>query len=87
MLIHVSQVINHGVSESLMKDVMDACYKFFNLTDEEKKLYEGTDVLDPIRCGTSFNTSKEKIFFWRDFLKVLVHPDFHFPDKPKGFRY
>lgn len=78
-------VINHGVSESLMKDVMDACYKFFNLTDEEKKLYEGTDVLDPIRCGTSFNTSKEKIFFWRDFLKVLVHPDFHFPDKPKGF--
>ncbi|XP_063936223.1 LOW QUALITY PROTEIN: 2-oxoglutarate-dependent dioxygenase 19-like [Daucus carota subsp. sativus] len=78
-------VINHGVSESLMKNVMEGCYEFFNLTDEEKKAYEGSDVLDPIRCGTSFNTAKETIFFWRDFLKVLVHPDFHFPDKPKGF--
>ncbi|KAK2971803.1 hypothetical protein RJ640_018492, partial [Escallonia rubra] len=78
-------VVNHGVPETLMKAVIGACNDFFYLTEEEKREFEGKDVLDPIRCGTSFNAQKEKVFFWRDFLKVLVHPQFHFPSKPLGF--
>lgn len=80
------QVVNHGIPENLMKDVIDGTEGFFNLREEEKKEFEGKNVLDPIRCGTSFNTSKEKAFFWRDYLKVFVHPQFHSPNKPQGYR-
>ncbi|KAF6166823.1 hypothetical protein GIB67_005699 [Kingdonia uniflora] len=79
-------VINHGVPESLMQGMLDACQSFFDLTEEEKLEFAGKHVLDPIRCGTSFNASEEKVFFWRDFLKVFVHPEFHAPSKPVGFR-
>ena len=78
-------VVNHGVPESLMKGVITACDEFFNLREEEKEEFEGKHVLDPIRCGTSFHVKTDKVSYWRDFLKVFVHPEFHFPDKPTGF--
>ncbi|XP_031285646.1 protein DMR6-LIKE OXYGENASE 2-like isoform X1 [Pistacia vera] len=79
-------VINHGVPESLIKSMMDTCKRFFDLTEEEKREFEGKAVLDPIRYGTSFNASVDKVLFWRDFLKVFVHPQFHSPAKPSEFR-
>ncbi|GMH16397.1 hypothetical protein Nepgr_018238 [Nepenthes gracilis] len=78
-------VVNHGVPEDMMKEMMDGCKGFFDLTAEEKREFSGKNVLDPIRCGTSFNASVEKVHCWRDFLKVFVHPQFHFPHKPSGF--
>ncbi|KAL3515504.1 hypothetical protein ACH5RR_022406 [Cinchona calisaya] len=78
-------VVNHGIPETLMKAIFDVSDEFFNLPEEEKIGYETKHVLDPIRCGTSFNASKEQIFFWRDFLKVFVHPEFHCPHNPKVF--
>ncbi|KAF8032087.1 hypothetical protein BT93_D1104 [Corymbia citriodora subsp. variegata] len=78
-------VINHGVPESQMKAMVDMLTGFFDLTEEEKKEFEWKNVLDPIRFGTSFNASVEKVFFWRDYLKVRVHPKFHCPTKPEGF--
>jgi len=80
-------VINHGVPESLTKAMTHACGEFFNLTEEEKREFGGKHVLDSIRCGTSFNASVDKVLFWRDFLKVFVHPQFHSPTKPAAFRY
>ncbi|XP_026416211.1 protein DMR6-LIKE OXYGENASE 2-like [Papaver somniferum] len=79
-------VINHGVAESLINEMMNLCLSFFDLSPDEKSDYVGKDVLNPIRCGTSFNTSVENVYFWRDYLKVLVHPDFHAPLKPNAFR-
>ncbi|XP_010272964.1 PREDICTED: protein DMR6-LIKE OXYGENASE 2-like isoform X2 [Nelumbo nucifera] len=79
-------VVNHGVPETLREEMLRGCQSFFDLTEEEKQEYAGKHVLDPIRCGTSFNTSVEKVLFWRDFLKVFVHPQFHSPDKPPEFR-
>ena len=70
-----------------MKAMTDACGHFFNLTEEEKREYGGKHVLDSIRCGTSINASVDKVLFWRDFLKFFVHPQFHSPSKPAGFRY
>ena len=70
-----------------MEAMIEGIRGFFNLTDEEKREFEGKNLLDPIRCGTSFNTSIDKVFYWRDYLKVVVHPEFHFPNKPAGFRY
>nr|XP_033513597.1 protein DMR6-LIKE OXYGENASE 2-like [Nicotiana tomentosiformis] len=63
----------------------DGTHEFFNLLEEEKQEFAGKHVLDPIRCGTNFNASKENAFFWRDYLNVLVHPHFHFPSKPHGY--
>ncbi|KAM7481691.1 hypothetical protein LguiB_006274 [Lonicera macranthoides] len=80
-------VINHGLPEGLAKGVFDAADEFFNLKDEEKKEFEAKLPLAPISCGNSFhNADKKKIFLWRDYLKVISHPDFHFPKKPLGFR-
>ncbi|XVE49509.1 hypothetical protein DITRI_Ditri01bG0088100 [Diplodiscus trichospermus] len=78
-------VTNHGVPESLMKATIEACRGFFELTDEEKQEFKGNHVLDPIRCGTSFNVSVDKVLFWRDFLKLFTHPEFHSPNKPAAF--
>ncbi|XP_039174278.1 protein DMR6-LIKE OXYGENASE 2 isoform X2 [Eucalyptus grandis] len=78
-------VINHGVPEGQMKAMVDMLMGFFDLTEEEKREFEGKHVLDGIRWGTSFNTSVDKVFFWRDYLKVRVHPEFHCPSKPEGF--
>ncbi|KAK6945785.1 Non-hem dioxygenase N-terminal domain [Dillenia turbinata] len=80
-------VTNHGIPEGMIKGMIEGLEDFFNLREEEKKEFRGKHVLDPIRCGTSsFNTSAEQVFFWRDFLRVFVHPDFHFPNKPLGVR-
>ncbi|KAI3894458.1 hypothetical protein MKW92_046230 [Papaver armeniacum] len=79
-------VINHGVPQSLINEMMNLCLGFFDLSPDEKSDYVGKHVLNPIRCGTSFNTSVEKINFWRDYLKILVHPEFHAPLKPHAFR-
>ncbi|KAK9165781.1 hypothetical protein Scep_000972 [Stephania cephalantha] len=69
-----------------MESMLGACGDFFDLREEEKREMAGEEVLDPIRCGTSFNAAVEQVFFWRDFLKVFVHPIFHSPHNPPGFR-
>lgn len=70
-----------------MKGMLEASRRFFDLTAEEKREFEGTEVLSPIRCGTSFNATADQVLFWRDFLKLFVHPEFHSPTNPPGFRY
>ncbi|KAK1288527.1 Thebaine 6-O-demethylase [Acorus calamus] len=79
-------VMNHGVPEKLCEAMLEACRDFFDLPEEEKKGYSGKHVLDPIRCGTSFNLAVEKVRCWRDYFKVFVHPQFHSPEKPPGLR-
>ncbi|XP_057421680.1 2-oxoglutarate-dependent dioxygenase 19-like [Lotus japonicus] len=80
-------LVNHSVSKSLVEKMVDEVFAFFNLREEEKQEYAGNkDVMEPIRYGTSFNVAMDKVLFWRDFLKIVVHPEFHSPDKPLGFR-
>ncbi|XP_065871893.1 2-oxoglutarate-dependent dioxygenase 19-like, partial [Euphorbia lathyris] len=81
-------VTNHGVPERLMRSMIQVCRGFFDLAEEDKEEYRGKHVLDAIRCGTSFNSSVEKVFFWKDFLKILSVSDsvFHSPTKPASFR-
>ena len=79
---------NHGVEESVTRGMIEVCEEFFNLSDEVKKEFRGTrDVLDPIKCGTSFNVAIDKVLLWRDFIKVIAHPQFYSPHNPAGFRY
>lgn len=69
-----------------MKGILEATREFFDLAEEEKPEFQPKDVLSPIRYGTSFNTEKEQIFCWRDFVKVFVNPDFNCPDRPESLR-
>ncbi|GAV83244.1 2OG-FeII_Oxy domain-containing protein/DIOX_N domain-containing protein [Cephalotus follicularis] len=78
-------VINHGVPETLREAMIRGGESFFNLPEEEKREYEGKKLFDPIRFGTSFNVSLDKTLFWRDYLKIHVHPSFAAPHKPHGF--
>ncbi|XP_059311269.1 2-oxoglutarate-dependent dioxygenase 19-like isoform X2 [Lycium ferocissimum] len=80
-------VVNHGIAESLMKELIGVANEFFLMPEEDKWRYKGQQVFDPIKYGTSFNyTSKETTFYWRDYLKLSVHPAFHSPHQPKNFR-
>lgn len=79
--------MNHSVEESLREKMFEVCKDFFDLPEAEKREHVGEHVLGPIRYGTSFNPSVEKIHYWRDSLKILVHPTFHSPEKPIDFRY
>ena len=84
---YVFKIINHGVPETLRDEMLKGCQSFFNQTEEEKKEFSGKQLFDPISYGTSFNTNTDSSFFWRDYLKVWVHPNFRAPHKPAGFRY
>ncbi|XP_072982227.1 2-oxoglutarate-dependent dioxygenase 19-like [Typha latifolia] len=79
-------VVNHGVPAKLRDSMMDAFKDLFGLTAEEKGEYLGRQVLDPIRIGTSFNSQVEDVMYWRDYVKIFVHPVFHSPNKPPKFR-
>ncbi|THG14042.1 hypothetical protein TEA_007117 [Camellia sinensis var. sinensis] len=81
-----SKVINHGVQEKLMDDMVKASKSFFDMSEEEKGEYNGKQLFDPIRSGTSFNVLVDKSLFWRDYLKVHVHPHVNSPKKPACYR-
>ncbi|XP_004301450.1 PREDICTED: protein SRG1-like [Fragaria vesca subsp. vesca] len=79
-------VINHGVEESLMKGMFDACHGFFSLPDEEKKEFNsGNDVTEMFKYGTSYDLALDKILLWRDFMRFQTHPEFYSLYKPAGF--
>ncbi|KAG5627047.1 hypothetical protein H5410_012265 [Solanum commersonii] len=84
------QVVNHGIPISVMKDTIDAASEFFNLPTEEKRNLLSSNVHDPVRYGTSLNHVKDKVYFWRDFLKHYANPtstwlDF-WPSNPTGYK-
>ncbi|XP_060218997.1 flavanone 3-dioxygenase 3-like [Lycium barbarum] len=68
------QVVNHGIPLSVMKDALDAATEFFDLPNEEKMHLLSSNVHDPVRYNTSLNDVKDKVSFWRDFLKHYANP-------------
>lgn len=80
------QVVNHGIQESLITSMLEAAHQFFSLSSEEKLKYESTDVLNPVRYGTSFNAKVDQFFNWRDYLKHFSYPQLHTPDNPPNYR-
>ncbi|KAL8267807.1 hypothetical protein R6Q59_001605 [Mikania micrantha] len=85
------QVINHGVPDKMMEDMMALYDEFFNLPVEDKL---GVYAEKP-RKGCTLYTSgleyaKEDVHYWKDTLKHPCHPiDEHspsWPDKPARYR-
>ncbi|KAK9078904.1 hypothetical protein SSX86_002963 [Deinandra increscens subsp. villosa] len=79
-------LVNHGVPETLIEEMMDVSSEFFEMTIEEKLEFEAHGVLDPVRCGTGLNlVNVNKDTLWREYLRLIVHPDFNCPHKPARF--
>ncbi|WRX24261.1 Oxoglutarate/iron-dependent dioxygenase - like 10 [Theobroma cacao] len=84
------QVINHGIPIEVIRSMIDVSTRFFGLPYEERAKYMTSDMASPVRYGTSLNQSKDAVFCWRDFLKLVCHPlsDVlpHWPSSPMDFR-
>ncbi|KAM0042604.1 putative flavanone 3-dioxygenase [Helianthus debilis subsp. tardiflorus] len=68
------QLINHGIGDEVTRKMIDVSKGFFELPFEERQRYMSSDLHAPVRYGTSFNQNNDKIFCWRDFLKLTCHP-------------
>ncbi|KAF5750449.1 hypothetical protein HS088_TW03G00785 [Tripterygium wilfordii] len=82
------QLVNHGIPMDVINNMIDVSRRFFELPFEERSKYMSSDMRAPVRYGTSFNQSKDKVFCWRDFLKVMSNSssDVHWPSSPIDFR-
>ncbi|XP_065855273.1 probable 2-oxoglutarate-dependent dioxygenase SLC1 [Euphorbia lathyris] len=84
------QLINHGIPNDVISGMLDASKRFFELPLEVRSKYMSADMKALVRYGTSFNQNKDKVFCWRDFLKLMSHPlsDVlpHWPSSPPDFR-
>ncbi|XP_019187765.1 PREDICTED: protein DMR6-LIKE OXYGENASE 2-like [Ipomoea nil] len=68
------QLVNHGITEEVMSSMRDVARRFFELPMTEREKYMSSDMSTPVRYGTSFNQTKDGVFCWRDFLKLVCHP-------------
>ncbi|KAI5422186.1 protein DMR6-LIKE OXYGENASE 2 [Lathyrus oleraceus] len=84
------QIVNHGIPEEVLGDMMNVSKKFFNMSESERMKSYFEDPLKPTRLSTSFNVKTEKVSNWRDFLRLHCHPleDYvhEWPANPPSFR-
>ncbi|WOK92784.1 protein DMR6-LIKE OXYGENASE 2 [Canna indica] len=84
------QVVNHSIDGEVIRRMIDVGKRFFELPFEERARYMATDMSSAVRYGTSFNQTKDRVFCWRDFLKLSCHPlDAllpQWPSSPMDFR-
>ncbi|KAF4388104.1 hypothetical protein F8388_014787 [Cannabis sativa] len=84
------QVVNHNIPKEVIREMMEVSTKFFELPHEERAKYMSSDMKAKVRYGTSFNQTKDKVFCWRDFLKLVCNPISdvlpHWPSSPVDFR-
>ncbi|XP_027115648.1 protein DMR6-LIKE OXYGENASE 2-like [Coffea eugenioides] len=84
------QLVNHGISREIIQNMIDAARRFFELSFDERAKYMSSDMFAPVRYGTSFNQNKDKVFCWRDFLKLSCTPISnsleYWPSSPIDFR-
>ncbi|MQL72115.1 hypothetical protein Taro_004471 [Colocasia esculenta] len=84
------QVVNHGVPAEVLRSMVDVSRRFFELPFEERARHMSSDIFAPVRCGTSLNQRTDRVFCWRDFLKLSCHPLPrtlpHWPSSPPDLR-
>ncbi|GJN15429.1 hypothetical protein PR202_gb02344 [Eleusine coracana subsp. coracana] len=84
------QVVNHGVSEQVLRDMEVVCEEFLQLPAEDKAhLYsDDNKKLNRLFSGSTFKTGS----FWMDCLRLactflgLADSGNEWPEKPKRFR-
>ncbi|CDP20118.1 unnamed protein product [Coffea canephora] len=85
------QLINHGVSSSLVEKLKSEVQDFFNLPMAEKSKY-GQEPGDVEGYGQAFVKSEEQKLDWADMLYIITQPEdlrkpHLFPKLPLPLRY
>ncbi|XP_020276374.1 2'-deoxymugineic-acid 2'-dioxygenase-like isoform X2 [Asparagus officinalis] len=83
-------VINHGIPEELIDDVISVAQEFFEMPVEDKAPYYSEDPTKDTRLFTGQGFRKENIHFWRDCLIMSAYPvekyEHQFPEKPDNLK-
>ncbi|ONK64298.1 uncharacterized protein A4U43_C07F24230 [Asparagus officinalis] len=86
----VFKVINHGIPEELIDDVISVAQEFFEMPVEDKAPYYSEDPTKDTRLFTGQGFRKENIHFWRDCLIMSAYPvekyEHQFPEKPDNLK-
>ncbi|KAF9591210.1 hypothetical protein IFM89_002865 [Coptis chinensis] len=84
------QIVNHGISQTVLDEALLAASEFFKLPNEHKAAFMSNDVNKPVRYGTGLKDGLDKIQFWRVFLKHYAHPQEEWieswPSNPPKYR-
>lgn len=84
------QIKNHGVSDTMIKNVLRIAKEFFSLPESERLKVHSEDPRKTTRLSTSFNIKAEAVSNWRDFLRLYCYPleDYvnEWPTNPPSFR-
>ena len=84
------QLINHGIEADVIDRMAGVSKEFFELPFDERSKYMSNNMFTPVRYGTSFNQNNDKVFCWRDFLKLNCQPLSevlpHWPTSPTDLR-
>lgn len=82
------QLVNHGIEEGIVADMVDVGRRFFEMPIAEREKYMSADLSSPVRYGTSFNQTNDGVFSWRDFLKLVSDNNNNaaWPSSPADFR-
>eukprot|EP01018_Ginkgo_biloba_P034490 Gb_32876 [translate_table: standard] len=85
-----AQIVNHGMGEKVMKDMMDVGREFFEIPVQDRAHLYSEDPMQQVRVSPSINIRKEEVLNWRDYLRHPCHPLEHFidswPQKPSAYR-
>jgi len=86
------QLINHGVSNSLVEKVKRGVHELFNLPIEEKKMFAQREGEGVEGYGQAFVVSEEQKLEWADMFFMLTLPPqvrkpYLFPKLPLPFRF
>lgn len=82
------QVVNHGISETIIEEALEVNAKLFDMPPEMKEELISDDLLKPVRYSTIQCQAQTAA---RDFIKLNAHPFEDFvdlwPKYPTDYRY
>ncbi|QCE03036.1 Isopenicillin N synthase-like [Vigna unguiculata] len=74
-------LVNHSIPDEVHENMLKGISDFFNETTlDERKIYSKKSPSDKMRWELNSYSGEN-----REYLKVVAHPQYHFPSKPSGF--
>ncbi|RVW26284.1 1-aminocyclopropane-1-carboxylate oxidase-like 1 [Vitis vinifera] len=82
------QVVNHGIPESVLNDMIDGIRRFHEQDAETKKEYYSRDSQKKVRFISNFDLYQARMANWRDSLSCVMAPNPPLPEQlPAVCRY
>lgn len=69
------QVVNHGIPESVLEEMVDAVRGFHELSTEAKKQFYTREETKKVKFGSNFDLYQSRSANWRDTLFCVMGPD------------